>query len=105
MTAKQITAPEFVQQLLLDDIGEINIELSEFVPLVNKIADAAANFITKADKRLNDEKNPVWGDGNRHRLHSGIDAAKQIIRISDGMSRRLLRVNEVNAGDAEVADE
>lgn len=55
----EINTREFAQQPMLDGIGEVNVELSEFVPLVNKIADAAANFITKADKRLNDEKNPV----------------------------------------------
>lgn len=103
MTA-EISTREFAQQLMLDGIGEINVDLSEFVPLVNKIADAAANFIAKADKRLNDEKNPIYGDGNRHRLHTGIVAAKQIIRISDGMNRRL-RVNEINADDMEAADE
>lgn len=98
-----LTTREFAQQLMLDGVDEINVDLSEFVPLVNKIADAAANFITKADKRLHDEKNPLYGD-NSHRLHTGIIAAKQIIRISDGMNRQL-RVNEVNADDVEAADE
>lgn len=100
----EITTREVAQQLMLDGVDEINVDLSEFVPLVNKIADAAANFVTKADKRLNDEKNPLYGNGNRHRLRTGIIAAKQIVRISDGMNRQL-RVNEVNADDMEAANE
>lgn len=36
----EITTREVAQQLMLDGVDEINVDLSEFVPIVSKIADA-----------------------------------------------------------------
>lgn len=105
-----LTGPELIEQLLFEDIDEINIDLAEFVPLANKIADAAATFIAKADKRLSDDKRPLLGE-NRRRISTAIVAAKQVIKISDGMSRQLrlhgtrITKQQPNTDDVEAADE
>ena len=41
-----ITTREVAQQLMLDGVDEINVDLSEFVPIVNKIAD----YVEAADE-------------------------------------------------------
>ena len=100
------TTPETssdIVQYPFDSMAEINVELSEFVPLTNKITDAAANLIAKADKRLHDDKNTIYG-ANRERLYTAILAAKQIVKISDDMNQRL-RVTHATADSEADNDE
>lgn len=100
------TTPETssdIVQYPFDSMAEINVELSEFVPLANKITDAAANLIAKADKRLHDDKHPIYC-ANYDRLCTAIRMAKQIVKISDDLNQRL-RVTHATADSEADNDE
>lgn len=78
------------QDSLFDDEPEISVTLAGFVPLANKISDAAATYIAKVDKALADDKHPILG-ASAFALQETIGTAKLAVKLADDINRRLRR--------------
>lgn len=89
--ANTTTLNRVAQDELFPD-NELSTNLAAFVPLANKITDAAANYIDKAVKLLADDKRIVTVS-EIHHLQRTITIAKQAVQLGDQVNR-LLRAGD-----------
>ena len=87
------TQKRAAQATLFPD-SEISTNLAAFVPLANKITDAAANYIDKAVKLLGDDKRAVTVDELEH-LQRSIRIAKHAVMLGDQINHLLRHTDDI----------
>lgn len=75
------------QDALFDE-PELNEALAAFATLANKISDAAANYITRANKEFN-SKNPTIHGRNVFILNETVREAKKAVQVADRINLML----------------
>lgn len=82
-----------MQPALFDDLPELNTSLADLVPTANRIADAAAKYISTVHRMFTNPKVKLYV-GDESTLADTLQAAKLAVKAADSINARLREHDE-----------